>query len=241
MDIVVDLNILRGDKFLKTKEINYIIPLLLIIELLDSDSIQDDGKIYLLNKIKERNYIIDKRHPKTFFCNCIGQDNREQKVFDLFADEVLNLNETKTDKLKELIEWNKETELYFDKSFIEHDFSKALKLDIYRNYIKLKPENTNDLNLAIIKQIKKLLIEDFLLKNNLDSNTCKVTKSIDIYFSVLAYYHFFSATKGRPKHNDFTDINYTLYLDKDRLLYTFDKKLCNALKTINSELLFSDY
>ena len=189
-------------------------------------------------KIKERKYIIDQRHPRTFFCDFIGENNKDQKIFDLFINKLFNSNEIKTKEWKDLIEWNKETALNFDRSFIKHDFSKVIKLDMYRDNIKTKPEIKNDLIIAIIKQIKKLLIEQFLTENHLNFNDCKLPQSIDVYYSVMAYYHFFSATEGRPKRNDFTDINYMLYLDKGRQFYTLDKKLFNALKTVKPELIY---
>lgn len=152
MDVVVDLNVLRGDKF---KGDNYIIPLLLIIELLDSDSINYDRKMKLLEKIKNREYEIDKRHPRTFFCEAIGEKNRDQDVYDIFIENLLNSSFTNIVGFKELIEYNKLTAIKFDNSFVQHDFSKLINKDLYRGKIKENPEIETKLKLAVIKRIKK--------------------------------------------------------------------------------------
>ena len=241
MDIVVDLNILRGDHFPNIENSNIVIPLLLIIELLNSESITEDGKITLLKKIIQRNYKIDMRHPRTIFCDFLGIENKDQKIYNIFLNKLFCANEISIDNCKDLIEWNKDAAKINDKFFTDHDFSKVLKLDIYRDNIKkIKPDIKKSLIFAIINEIKRLLVENFLWENNVDFNNCVLSHSLDVYYSVMAYYHFFYATEGRPKRNDFTDINYMLYLDKNRKFFTLDKKISNALNTVKPELLFSN-
>ncbi|MDY6189448.1 MAG: hypothetical protein SPH83_03000 [Treponema sp.] len=232
MDVVVDLNVLRGDKF---KGDNYIIPLLLIIELLDSDSINYDRKMKLLEKIKNREYEIDKRHPRTFFCEAIGEKNRDQDVYDIFIENLLNSSFTNIVGFKELIEYNKLTAIKFDNSFVQHDFSKLINKDLYRGKIKENPEIETKLKLAVIKRIKKLLVENFKSSNQIESFL--MTDSLDVYFSIMAYYQFSAAINGHPKKNDFTDINYMLYLTSGRKFYTLDNKINIALRIMRPDLI----
>ena len=236
MEVVVDLNILRADKFQNDK---YIIPILLILELLNSTSSQEDEKINLLQKIKDRKYEIDKRHPRTFFCEAINEDNRDQKVYDRFIDKLFNSEKIDIKNDIKFISFNKQLANDFDRSFVDHDFSKILDKDLYNKIKKERSEIYDEFENAIIKRIKELLIDKFLQDNKIAYNKFILTKSMDIYYSVMAYYQYFCAKNGRPKRNDFTDINYMLYLDGDRKFYSLDNKINDALRVVNPELLLT--
>lgn len=239
MNIVVDLNILRGDKFVKDNNNDYVIPLLLILELMNSDSINDDGKINLLQKIIDRNYKIDIRHPRTIFCDFVGIINEDQKIYNLFLDDLITYKDIKIERVNEMINWNKNESQKNDISFIEHDYSKVIDKDLYKYYLKEYPQIKEELDLAIINEIKKSLIESYFKNYNISLEKKKfLPQSLEVYFSVMAYYQY-KATKGPLKHNDFTDINYMLYLDKGRKFYSKDNTINNALKNMKPELIYS--
>ena len=64
-----------------------------------------------------------------------------------------------------------------------------------------------------------------------------MTDSLDVYFSIMAYYQFSAAINGHPKKNDFTDINYMLYLTSGRKFYTLDNKINIALRIMRPDLI----
>ena len=115
-------------------------------------------------------------------------------------------------------------------------------MDEYRDLIKNPDIPQKELEYAIINEIKNLLVEKFLSDNKICfEHKYTVTKSLDVYFSIMAYYHYISAKNGRSKHNDFTDINYMLYLDNNRRFYSLDKKLNKALSVMKPELILTPH
>lgn len=107
--------------------------------------------------------------PEHFFCEAIGEKNRDQDVYDIFIENLLNSSFTNIVGFKELIEYNKLTAIKFDNSFVQHDFSKLINKDLYRGKIKENPEIETKLKLAVIKRIKKLLAENFKSSNQIES------------------------------------------------------------------------
>ena len=174
MDVVVDLNVLRGDKF---KGDNYIIPLLLIIELLDSDSINYDRKMKLLEKIKNREYEIDKRHPRTFFCEAIGEKNRDQDVYDIFIENLLNSSFTNIVGFKELIEYNKLTAIKFDNSFVQLCISrKNIEKATYTDQIKYLKNKYVDCSIRV-----HLMDDDDINIDNINLGSMTFSPNINEY------------------------------------------------------------
>jgi hypothetical protein len=221
--IYLDLNILLGKKEFPEGSI---VPLLLVFELFTSDTIDIVNTKKCYDRIK--NMCIDPRFPVKK-----GKEAKDAYDFTPVKNDIYRFSFEEFEKRENvLFIWFKGLEMSFSRGFIMNKFLDDGKDKIIFNKCF---RNNDDNMLDIVNGIKERFSKEIPY-----SKEASTVFNTDIFDKVLAYYHYNGVKKGTPGRNDFTDLQYLLYLNNDSKLYTKDAKLKEALNRFSPNNLYSE-